>query len=352
MLDLIEQNCEKVIASLDFSSLRNKRVLITGASGLIGIHMVSVLKLLNERYDYKMDIWCWVFSNIDSNFTPVFDGCAVLKSDLTDSRNIEGVANTLAETLSGFDVIIHAAGYGQPQKFTSNKIKTIELNTHATTNLFKLLNSEGSFLFCSTSEVYSGINEEAIDETRIGTTLPDHPRACYIEGKRCGEAICQAFSELGYKTKIARISLAYGPGTKSNDARVISNLIDKGLKNGRIEMLDSGSSIRTYGYISDIVEMLYNILLHGKQTVYNVSGNSRVSILELAQKIGEQLNCEVVVPSSESVGLSGNPKVVNMSIDRYLTEFGNKTFEPIDIGLTNTVNWQRKLHGIECEVAQ
>jgi UDP-glucuronate decarboxylase len=344
MFDLINENCDRVIRSVDFSSLKNKRVLITGASGLIGIHMVSVLKMLREKYKYDIGIWCWVFSDIDPCFAEAFDGCVVLKSDLTDSKNIQTLRNTLAETLSGFDLIIHAAGYGQPQKFTSNKIKTIELNTHATINLFSLLNKEGSFLFCSTSEVYSGIDEEGIDESRIGTTLPDHPRACYIEGKRCGEAICQSFSEMGYNAKIARISLAYGPGTKSNDARVISNLIDKGLRNNKIELLDSGSSIRTYGYISDIVEMLFNIVLHGKQSVYNVSGVSRISILELAKKIGENMDCEVSVPSSEKMGLSGNPKVVNMSIDRYTNEFGNKKFETIDFGLEKTINWQVGLH--------
>jgi len=346
MLNLINENCEKVISSLDFSSLKNKRILVTGASGLIGVHMVSVLKNLKEKYNYDIDIWCWVFSNIEPSFRELFKGCVVLKSDLTDSKNIESVGQILAETLSGFDVIIHAAGYGQPQKFTSNKVKTIELNTHATINLFKLLNNGGSFLFCSTSEIYSGINEEGIDESRIGTTLPNHPRACYIEGKRCGEAICQSFLEMGYNTKIARISLAYGPGTKANDARVISNLIDKGLKNSRIELLDSGCSIRTYGYITDIVEMLFNILLHGKQTVYNVSGVSKVSILELAQKIGKELNCDVGVPSSENMALSGNPKVVNMSINRYLNEFGAKQFEPINTGLCKTIEWQKYLHAI------
>ena len=341
MLDLIYKNCEKVISSLDFSSLKNKRVLVTGASGLIGIHMVSVLKMLKEKHDWDIDIWCWVFSDIDANFAPAFDGCVVLKSDLTESKNIDRVGSILAETLSGFDVIIHAAGYGQPQKFTSNKIKTIELNTQTTINLFKLLNTKGIFLFCSTSEVYSGIDEEQIDESRIGTTSPNHPRACYIEGKRCGEAICQSFSEMDYQTKIARISLAYGPGTKIDDTRVIGNLIDKGLKNSKINLLDSGSSIRTYGYISDIVEMLFNITLHGKQKIYNVSGISKVSILELAEKIGKKLNCEVVVPSSEKLSMNGNPKVVNMSIDRYMNEFGIKEFQNIDFGLNKTISWQK-----------
>ena len=346
MLELILQNCEKVAAYLDFSSLKNKRVLVTGASGLIGIHMVSVLKTLKQKHKYDMDIWCWVFSDIDPAFAPLFDGCTVIKSDLTDSKNIEQVANILAETISGFDVIIHAAGYGQPKKFTTNKIKTVELNTRATIDLFKLLNRRGSFLFCSTSEVYSGVDEEGIDESMIGTTTPDHPRACYIESKRCGETVCHSFRESGYNTKIARISLAYGPGTKSNDARVISNLIDKGLQNGRIDLLDSGSSIRTYGYITDVVEMLFNILLHGKHTVYNVSGVSKVSILELAQKIGQQMGCDVVVPPSEEMGLFGNPKVVNMSIARYLDEFGSKEFESIDSGLAKTISWQRNLNNV------
>lgn len=342
-MSIILNDCEKIINTLDFSKLNNKRVLVTGASGLIGLHMISVLQMLKKHHGYNIDVWCWVYTDTPKEFAPIFDGCVVLKSDLTDIREIDKLKSNLVETLTGFDVIIHAACYGQPQKFTEQKIKTINLNTQVIMNLFGLLNRGGSFLFCSTSEVYSGIDEDNIDESRIGTSTPSHPRACYIEGKRCGEAIVHSFCDLGYRAKIARISLAYGPGTKKNDSRVINNFIQKAIQNNRIDLMDSGSSVRTYGYVSDIVEMLYNILLHGQDVVYNVAGNSRISILELANMIGQKMNCDICVPI-EDKSLQGSPKIVNSSIEKYLNEFGMKKFQQIDVGLEKTIEWQRIIY--------
>ena len=334
---------QKLTETLDFSKLKNKRVLVTGASGLIGLHMVSVLKELNKTHKYGIEIWCWVYSDVPSEFSSIFDGCVMIKSDLTDSKQIDYVQSLFTEILSGFDFIIHAACYGQPNKFTSQKLKTIHLNTQTTANLFNLLNKDGSFLFCSTSEVYSGIDEDGIDESRIGSTSPSHHRACYIEGKRCGETIIHSFCEMGYSAKIARISLAYGPGTKKNDSRVMNNFIQKGLENKKIDLLDSGSSIRTYGYISDIVEMLYNILLHGKDIVYNVAGTSKISVLELAKVVGGQLNCKVSVPI-EYESMIGSPKIVHISTHKYMKEFGAKQFLGIDEGVSKTIEWQRNLY--------
>ena len=342
-MSIILNDCEKIINTLDFSKLNNKRVLVTGASGLIGLHMVSVLQMLKKQHGYNIDVWCWVYSDTPKEFAPIFDGCVILKSDLTDIRQIDKLKCNLVETLTGFDVIIHAACYGQPQKFTEQKIKTINLNTQVIMNLFGLLNRDGSFLFCSTSEVYSGIDEDNINESRIGTSTPSHPRACYIEGKRCGEAIVHSFCDLGYRAKIARISLAYGPGTKRDDSRVINSFIQKAIVNNRIDLLDDGSSVRTYGYISDIVEMLYNILLYGEDVVYNVAGTSRISIIELANMIGKQMGCDVHVPT-DLVPLQGSPKLVHSSVDKYMNEFGMKKFQQMDVGVAKTIEWQRSIY--------
>lgn len=61
----------------------------------------------------------------------------------------------------------------------------------------------------------------------------------------------------------------------------MNNFIQKAIQNKSINMLDDGSSIRTYGHVSDITEMLWNIFLHGKDITYNVAGVSEISILEL-----------------------------------------------------------------------
>lgn len=103
------------------------------------------------------------------------------------------------------DLSDYAVGYGQPRKFTEDKIKTIRLNTMATDILLNKLKNGGKFLFLSTCAVYTGSKDSPQVETSCGLTMPDHPRACYIESKRCGEAICHAWRAIGVTAKIVRM---------------------------------------------------------------------------------------------------------------------------------------------------
>jgi len=333
MHNIIKDDIEGIFEKIDFTELKDKSILITGASGLVGVYTVSCLKEIYK--DLNIKIYVWVRNEIDSKFIELFNDCYVIKKDITERSSFNDLPN--------FDYIIHAAGYGQPGKFLENKIKTITLNTTATINLFNKLNKNGKFLFVSTSELYSGLETENITEQEIGNTNTNHPRACYIEGKRCGETICYAHLEKGVDVKIARLSLAYGPGTKKNDHRVLNSLIEKGLKKNNIELMDSGDAIRTYCYITDVIEMFWNILFNGKDVLYNVGGTSKTTILDLAKLIGKNLNKEVIVPKINQE-LVGNPKIVNISLKKYIDEFKKDDFKPLEEGIINTIEWQKFLY--------
>lgn len=238
------------------------------------------------------------------------------------------------------DYIIHAAGYGQPLKFTEDKIKTIHINTTTTMELFKFLKPGGKFLYVSSSEVYSGVHHK-YSEDLIGTTTPAHPRACYIEGKRCGEAICQSYRSQGTDVKIARLALAYGPGTKIHDTRVINQFIEQSFS-GEIILRDMGQAVRTYCYISDAVDILWKILLHSKDCVYNVGGFSTLTILELAQEIARIMNATIKLPHIET-GLPDAPQTVHLDMSKTLKEF-DQSFVPLSRGLQATIDYQREFY--------
>jgi nucleoside-diphosphate-sugar epimerase len=331
-MNFLKNDLDRIIKDIDFSSLKNKKVLITGASGLVGFYLSQCLKELKNKLNIK--IYLSYKNDIPDYLQPYFDfEYSELKGDIT----------SLTLQPEYFDVIIHSSGYAQPSKFLSDKLKTLRINTDATVNLLNSLKKNGKFLFVSTSEIYSGNDNSNITESDIGTTTPEHNRACYIEGKRCGEAICHSYISSGYDVKIARLSLAYGPFTKRGDGRVLSNLIDKGLNKDSIELMDDGSSIRTYCYITDVIEMFWNILLHGKQVTYNVGGFSNTSIKELADIISKELNKEVKIPNVTN-SLAGSPKVVNINIDKYLNEFSKKSFINMNDGLLNTIEWSKHIN--------
>lgn len=249
--------------------------------------------------------------------------------------------NELDDIQAQADVICHMSGYGQPLKFTKDKIKTIEVNTTTTIELFKHLKPGGKFLYISSSEVYSGAISPNV-ESILGTTNPDHPRACYIEGKRCGEAICNSYRELGFDVKIARLALAYGPGTKIHDTRVINQFIEQGFT-GNITLRDNGESIRTYLYVQDAVELMWKVLCQGKDVVYNIGGFSTLTILQLAQEIGQIMNAKITTPQSDT-GLKDAPQDVHLNMDKTLREF-NQYFTPLHKGLKKTIEYQKHLYG-------
>lgn len=324
MVELIDSNY-----NINFSKLKDKTVLITGASGLVGIHLLASLKQIQKEYNISIYTWN---KNDNILFSDLFSECKKIISDITDLNTFD--------SLPKFDFIIHSSGYGQPVKFLSNRIKTIEVNTSSTIKLIEHLQDDGTFLFISSSEVYNGLFKYNINEDEIGNTDPFHPRSSYIEGKKCGESICNIYHESGKNIKIVRLSFSYGPGTQYGDTRVISSIINKGLNNDYIELSDDGSALRTLCYITDAVEMIWNILLYGKQLVYNVGGIDTLTILELSQKIGYILNKEIKLPKNNNE-LIGNPKLVNLSLDRYFNEFGKKSFVSLEEGLLKTINWQK-----------
>ena len=281
-----------------------KTCLVTGAYGLVGS---TICRILKEQY-------------------PDLDVSKVKLDNVPKGQ---------------YDYIIHAAGYGQPQMFGKDKAKTIEINTELTDWLLRThLKKTGSFMFISSSEVYSGV-QGPHSEDMIGTTSPQHPRACYIEGKRCGEAICMAYKEQGYDVKIARLALAYGPGTKKGDTRVLNQFIEQALTMGRILLMDKGEAERTYCYVGDAAEMILDILFKGKDVVYNVGGLSEVTIANLAALIATMTGVDFILGNKS---LEGSPPDVRLDLRKTLREFP-RDFVSLYDGLNNTIEYQKHLYG-------
>jgi nucleoside-diphosphate-sugar epimerase len=323
---VMEADADRILKNVDLSGLRGKTVLVTGASGLVGGYFLACLKRLGG-----VETFAVTRGALPAHLAPFLDGARALSGDLTDSSFCAG--------LPAADVVIHAAGYGQPGRFLEDPVRTLKLNTSATFALLDKLRPKGKFLFVSSSEVYSGLSRPPFKESEIGTTDPSHPRACYIEGKRGGEAISAAYRARGVDAKSARLAHAYGPGTRKDDRRVVNALIQKAL-DGRIDLLDRGEARRTYIYVADAVEIMWNVLLKGREATYNVGGDSRVTIAELARKIGASLNVPVAFPA-EAKGLAGAPEDVSLDMSRVHAEFGARAYVPFDQGLARTIEWQK-----------
>lgn len=296
-------------------------LLLTGATGLIGL---AIQRILAARHP-EVIVTCASRDTLKSQ--PAW------------------------ERLTKFDYIIHAAGYASPAKFLEHARETAFLNTTALMILLGKLNRDGRLLFISTSEVYSGQHSKGHVESDIGTSLPSDPRGIYIESKRCGEAICHTARREKITAMAARVCLAYGPGVKRGDKRVMSELIDSAIQYGSITLKDGGSAFRTYCYVDDVAKMLTNILMKGQQAVYNVGGVSSTTICGLAQRIGRMTNATVRIPRNMAPALDGSPSRVVLSMSRYSREFGEPDYVSWEDGLERTVAYHRQLLGEKVVVA-
>ncbi len=331
---LLAEDAGRVASCFDFKKLAGKRVMVTGAGGLVGINILaSLVRIAGKARGLK--IAAVIHSKPAGFLAPLLEHKAVkvLRGDLTDEKFLKA--------LPGSDIIIHAAGSGEPGRFMAAPLTSLKINTFTTFKLFEKLSPGGTFLFISSSEVYSGLKSPRYSENQIGTSNTDHPRACYIEGKRTGETICALYRQRGVNASSVRLAQVYGPGTRPGDERALPAFIKKGLK-GKIELLDSGDAKRAYCYVSDAVELMWHIILRGRHGCYNIGGTSTVKIRELARRIGKLLEVPVFVPKVNA-GVAGAPGAVLLDLRRILGEYGKKNFVGLEEGLVKTVNWHKNL---------
>ena len=360
---IIEQDCLEYINKIDFSPLRNKTVCITGANGLIGTYLIYMLHLANRNKNAGIRIAAVSKSSSCDKLKDIFSNAyAFYSGDLSKTETYDFPFKA--------DYIIHGATYAQPGKFLKNYLETIHLNTTATEGLLnKAKKDDAKFLYLSSSEIYGDPDRWNIPtpETYPGLCSSVNARSVYSESKRLGETLCFAYRNFeSIDAKVARISMSYGPGVCMNDERVLSHFIRQALDKGKIRMLDDGSKIRTFCYVADCVLMLLNILLYGRDFVYNVGGTDRITIRKLAEEIcsltGSSLEAETTARSHSlsmthdsafctsdcdtvarhqlpDKNIKFSPQHVELDIGKIRAEFDLPPFKPLKDGLSRTIQW-------------
>ncbi len=341
---IIRQECQRLFEIDKFEELKNKTVFVVGANGLIGSFLADFMVFLNQNA-YNINLILSSYSAPDK---------AVRILHLQDRDDVRYFSwdcskplpqNALEEEI---DVTFFCAGYGQPSKFLSNSIKTTLINiVGANSVLDKLSRQEKStkFTFLSTSEIYGTPSVYPTPEEYPCQFDLDNNRVSYVLSKATAENLCVQYNKLRHlETKIARVALTYGPGTMRNDSRVMQEFIFKAAKNGNISMLDSGSSIRNYLYLTDSAEILLNVTLRGQSVVYNVGGDSEeISIHGLAKHIGDLMGTPVIKGEEKNRNTKSAPLKVGLSMKKYRKEFpkyGNNIIG-LSRGIDRVLKWYR-----------
>ena len=324
---------DEVFAREVASKMNGSRILLTGATGLVGTSILSLLNDISQTTLFEAEM----FTNSTSNLGGSSD-FGILKP----KHQINNLTSSLGEiSKRKYDFIIHAGGPAQPIDFMQRRKETYLVNSIVTGELLDLLENDGKFVFLSSSELYSGLAEDHFFESEIGTSSPSHPRACYIEGKRAGEMFVNWGRDDGKQASSLRLSYTYGPGSKAGDSRVINQIIESAIKYGHIQLKDSGSTIRTNLYINDAAQMIISVLLNPLKSVYNIAGVKASTIKQIAELVAKHTHSELTLPSGGASHEIYAQKNVQVDIGAYVRDFGLPVFTELNEGLRQTIEWQR-----------
>ena len=265
---------------IKWEKLIGKTILITGATGMLGGHMLRTLVELNKIEQYDMKLYALV-RNPDKVPAELRDDIELIVQSVTEAIRADVI----------FDYVIHAASPASPLIMKGNPVGTIAANSLGafyTLELAKQSNAEG-YLFISSREIYGQPyeNQTMFQENTYGLVDPLDPRSCYPEGKKAAETMCACYrQQYGLNAKIARLAHTFGPGMSIDDGRVQADFIKNVVNHQDIVLKSEGTAVRTYTYVSDAVAALFYILLNSDDLVYNIaSEESTVSIRDLAQAL-------------------------------------------------------------------
>ena len=271
--------------------LKNKSILITGGTGLIGSSLIKYIAYASKQR--KLDIEIFGMARSKEK---------VLSKNFPD--NVTWIYQDMKRTLSDeikVDYIIHTASPTQSKYMISHPVELINDTYIGTRNLLEYAKEHNitKFVYLSSIEVYGQMFEnKLVTEENNGYIDQMNVRSCYSEGKRLIECLCSSYAdEYNIPVNVARLTQTFGAGVAFDDNRVYSQFCHQILKGDNIILHTDGESAKNYLYISDAVTGLITILLKGNVgEAYNLCNEENyISIYDLANFLVNNFNKDVSV---------------------------------------------------------
>ena len=326
----------------ELTTLFKRSILLTGATGMFGIWLLSFFKYLNENHE--MNITVEVVSRdpklfLDKN--PQFISCKWIVWNKADIRNFLPILNS-------YDYVIHGATTSAAETFggTSplSKFDVVFQGTLRVLEATKEMLPEG-FLYISSGAVYNAKDKKGIKETNTDSPMVSNTGASIAHGKRAAEFACFAtledFSEISFN--VARCFTFLGPHLPLDLHYAIGNFIKNILDGEPIHLRNTQEVHRSYLYMSDSITWLLKILLSKEsKNIYNVGSPEGITLLDLANLLSTNFGVRVTLGSSQEdlrLGTSA-PSFYVPDTAKIELELGVKLKVPLLEGIRRTIDFE------------
>ena len=331
---LTAEEVQSIANRIDFEKYANKRVVITGASGLIGGYLANALL---ECSDF-----------LGRNAPEVV---AVSKSGRFPNLENLGNQSKLSfikldlekeELDFDFDVLIHAASAASPTVKISRE-SIFEVNCKSLRRLGTVPGNVERVLFISTGEVYGTDAPRKVAEDFIGQFDRTTYRANYPEAKLAGEELTTALKEVGISGRVARLFHSFGPGLRKDDGRSFADFLWAATLGELPILRSSGMLIRSFLYLEDSIVGLLKVLDSGIETPINVGSDLDLTISEFASRVSSisGLGGEVLFQTKESETVF-SPNDVVLPSNELLRSTGWNQEVDLDVAIARTIDWIKK----------
>lgn len=284
---IVQKDIKELISTnFQWFHLNNKRFLITGANGMLATYLIYTLMSLKKEKGLNIKVIA-----LSRNLQKM----QLLFKDFLEDKNFEIISQDVSQPIhyiGRIDYIFHFAGNASPYYINNEPVEIMKSNLLGTFNILELARDKEpeKIIFASTREVYGKVCElEKIKESDFGILDPLDDRSCYPESKRAAESILKSYY-LEYRIPFnsVRIAHSYGPGMKlENDGRVMADFICNVVNKENIILHSTGDALRSFCYISDAIQGLFQVLLYGEPgKAYNLANETEpYPIKEVAQML-------------------------------------------------------------------